>query len=296
MKRGSRAPPVARRPASRETLARRAARGMVRSPPPGTIENTEFAMTDLSPAVRYASLSGRSVFISGGGSGIGEAMVRAFADQGARVAFVDRADDPARRVAEETGALFLRCDVTDTAALEAAIASAASAHGPVTVLVNNAAHDERHEVADTTPELFDTRMAVNLKHQFFAARAVLPMMRAAGRGSIVNLGSISWRVATGHLSTYVTAKAGIEGLTRGLARDFGADGIRVNCIAPGWIMTARQRDLWVTPEALERLMQDQCLQRELEPVEIAKVALFLASDESSAMTGQTVVVDGGWSH
>ncbi len=183
---------------------------------------------------------------------------------------MDRAEAPSRQVGEETGALFLPGDVTDIAALERAIADAAGANGPVTVLVNNAAHDERHTVEETTPELFDHRLAVNLKHQYFAARAVLPMMRAAGRGAIVNLGSISWRVGTAHLTTYVTAKAGIEGLTRGLARDFGADGIRVNCIAPGWIMTERQRELWVTPGAIERLMQDQCLQRELEPVEIAR--------------------------
>ncbi len=253
-------------------------------------------MSAPAVAARYESLAGRSVFVSGGGSGIGEAIVRAFAGQGCRVAFVDVAEAPSRKLAGETGALFVPCDVTDVAALERAIAAAAEANGPVTVLVNNAAYDQRHTVEETTPELFDRRLAVNLKHQYFAARAVLPMMRAAGRGAIVNLGSISWRVGTAHLTTYVTAKAGIEGLTRGLARDLGPDGIRVNCIAPGWIMTERQRELWVTPEAIERLMQDQCLQRELEPVEIAKVALFLASDEASAMTGQTVVVDGGWTH
>lgn len=253
-------------------------------------------MTDLSPAVRYASLECRSVFVSGGGSGIGAAVVRAFAGQGAAVAFADRDAASSRALVAELGggALFLPCDVTDVAALEAAIAAAAAAHGPVTVLVNNAAHDERHTVEETTPALFDARIAVNLKHQYFAARAVIPMMRAAGRGAIVNLGSISWRVASADLSVYVTAKAGIEGLTRGLARDLGADGIRVNCIAPGWIMTERQKRLWVSPEGLAKLMRDQCLPRELEPVEIAKVALFLASDEASAMTGQTVIVDGGW--
>ena len=255
----------------------------------------------IEPAARYASLAGRSVFVSGGGAGIGEAVVRAFAGPGARVSFVDLVEDPARRLVEELTAAglearFARCDVTDTAALQAAILEAAEAFGPVTVLVNNAAHDQRHGVEEVDDAGFDAKIAVNLKHQFFAAQAVTPMMRASGGGAIVNMGSISWRVATRDLSVYVTAKAGIEGLTRGLARDLGPFEIRVNCIAPGWIMTERQRQLWVTPEGIEQLMRDQCLKRELEPVEVAKVALFRASDEASACTGQTFVVDGGWSH
>jgi NAD(P)-dependent dehydrogenase (short-subunit alcohol dehydrogenase family) len=256
-------------------------------------------MPQLPPAVRYASLASRTVLVSGGGSGIGESLVRAFAAQSCRVAFVDLAEEPSRALQAEMTAAgaevrFFPCDVTDIPALQAAIAAAAEVFGPVTVLVNNAAHDQRHTVEEITPERWDERLAVNLKHQFFAAQAVVPMMRAAGGGSIVNLGSISWRIGSGSLSTYVTAKAGVEGLTRGLARDLGPDGIRVNCIAPGWIMTRRQKELWVTPEAIAKLMQDQCLKRELQPEEVAKVALFLASDEASAMTGQTVVVDGGW--
>jgi NAD(P)-dependent dehydrogenase (short-subunit alcohol dehydrogenase family) len=254
---------------------------------------------ELAPAVRYASLEGRSVFVTGGGSGIGASLVRAFAGQGAKVAFVDIARDPSQALVAELSAAgltarFMPCDVTDLDALKAAIAGAAGAHGPVTVLLNNAAHDQRHTLEDVTPAYWDDRIAVNLRHQFFAAQTVAPMMRAAAMGAIVNMGSISWRVGSGDLSVYVTAKAAVEGMTRGLARELGPDGIRVNCIAPGWIMTERQLSLWLTAEAESKLMQDQCLKRRLDPVEIAKVAMFLASSEASAMTGQTVVVDGGW--
>ncbi len=256
---------------------------------------------NFAPAVRYDSLSGRSVLISGGGSGIGASIVRAFAGQGCKVAFVDLATGPSAALAAELNQAgdivrFLPCDVTDTPALDAAIAEAARAHGPVTVLVNNAALDDRHDFADVTPDDFDAKIAVNLRHHFFAAKAVAPMMKAAGGGSIINLGSISWRIASANMPVYVTAKAGIEGLTRGLARDLGPDDIRVNCIAPGWILTERQRALWYSPEAAVKLMQDQCLKRELHPNEIAKFALFLASSEASACTAQTFIVDGGWVH
>ena len=250
-------------------------------------------------ATRYQSLAGRVVFVSGGGSGIGAAIVRAFAGQGCRVAFVDLAVEPSEALAAELSAAgatvrFFPCDITDIPALEAAIAEAARVLGPVTILVNNAANDHRHGVDETTPEAWDARMAVNLKHHFFAARAVAPMMKAAGGGAIVNMGSISWRLNHGGMPAYVTAKAGIEGLTRGLARDLGPDNIRVNCIAPGWILTERQIELWLTPEAEEKLMRDQCLKRRLQPEEVARVALFLASDEASACTAQTFTVDGGW--
>ncbi len=256
-------------------------------------------MPSIAPAVRYQSLASRSVFVSGGGSGIGEAFVRAFAGQGCRVTFVDIAEEPSRRLAQdlaEGGASvrFTPCDVTDTAALEAAIEGAAAAHGPVTVLVNNAAHDQRHALDDLTPEYWDERLAVNLKHQVFAAKAVAPMMKAAGGGAIVNMGSISWRLNLGGLPAYVTAKAGVEGLTRGLARDLGPFEIRVNCIAPGWILTERQLKLWFRESDEARLMQDQCLKRRLDPLEVAKVGLFLASDEASGVTAQTVTVDAGW--
>jgi NAD(P)-dependent dehydrogenase (short-subunit alcohol dehydrogenase family) len=256
---------------------------------------------DFAAAVRYASLEGRSVVVTGGGSGIGAAIVRAFAGQGARVTFLDLAREPSLALAAELRAggatvRFSHTDVTDLKALKSAIVEAAAAHGPVTVLVNNAAHDQRHGIEEVTPAYWEDRIAVNLRHQFFAAQAVIPMMRGEGRGAIVNLGSISWRVGSGDLPVYVTAKAAVEGMTRGLARDLGSDGIRVNCVAPGWIMTERQLALWVKPETEARLMQDQCLKRRLQPVEVAKVVMFLASDEASAMTGQTVIVDGGWTH
>lgn len=248
---------------------------------------------------RYPSLANKVVFVSGGGSGIGASIVRAFAGQGCRVAFVDRAVAPSEALAAELvagGAVvrFFHCDITDIAALENTIDDAARALGPVGVLVNNAANDQRHTIDETTPEAWDAGMAVNLRHQFFAARAVAPMMKAAGGGAIINMGSISWRLNLGGMPTYVTAKAGIEGLTRGLARDLGRDGIRVNCIAPGWILTERQIELWLTPEAETRLMEDQCLKRRLEPDDVARVALFLASDEAGACTAQTFTVDGGW--
>ena len=257
-------------------------------------------MTDLPPpAVQYQSLVSRSVFVSGGGSGIGEAFVRAFAGQGSRVTFADVAVEPSEALVRElcdagASVRFERTDVTDIAALERAIDGAAAAYGPGTVLVNNAANDTRHTVEATTPEAWDAAMAVNLRHQFFAARKVATMMKAAGGGAIVNMGSISWRLNLGGLPAYVTAKAGVEGLTKGLARDLGPDGIRVNCIAPGWILTERQLALWFKPENEPRLMEDQCLKRRLQPVDVAKVALFLASDEAGAMTAQTLVVDGGW--
>jgi D-xylose 1-dehydrogenase len=253
----------------------------------------------IAPSVRYQSLVDRSVFVTGGGSGIGASIVRAFAGQGARVTFVDVAREPSEALAtelRETGSSvrFTECDVTDTGALRRAIDEAAEAFGPVTVLINNAAHDQRHSIEEMTPEYWDNRIAVNLKHQFFAAQAVIPQMRGAGGGAIVNMGSTSWRLSHAGMPAYVTAKAGVEGLTRGLARDLGPDEIRVNCIAPGWILTERQIALWLTPEAEAKLMRDQSLKRRLDPMEIAKAAMFLASDEASAITAQTLIVDGGW--
>ena len=254
---------------------------------------------DLSPAVSYRSLDGRSVFVSGGGSGIGATIVEAFANQGAAVAFVDLAAAPSQALCGRLSAggatvRYIRCDLTDIPALEAAIADAAMAHGPIDVLINNGADDQRHAIADTTPDMWDERLAVNLRHQFFAAKAVLPGMRAAGRGAIVNMGSISWRIGSTGMPAYVAAKAAIEGLTRSLARELGPDGIRVNCVAPGWIMTERQIALWLTPQAEARLMEDQAIKRRLQPIEVAKAVMFLASEEASAITGQTLIVDGGW--
>jgi D-xylose 1-dehydrogenase len=254
----------------------------------------------VSAYASYPSLQGRSVLVTGGGSGIGAAEVEHFAAQGARVAFVDIAIEPSRALVETIAAqghprpLFIRCDLRDIEALRAAILQAGEAHGPITVLINNAAHDERHAFDTVTPEYWDDRMAVNLRHQFFAAQAVHPMMKAAGGGSIVNFGSVSWMIGQGGMPGYTTAKSAVMGLTRSLARDFGPDNIRVNSIAPGWIMTQRQRDLWLTPEGEEEIMKQQCLKRKLYPDDIARVVLFLAADDAGAITNQTYIVDGGW--
>ena len=248
----------------------------------------------------YPSLKSSSVFITGGGSGIGAALVRHFAAQESKVAFVDIAEEASRNLVAEIEAeghpapSFLPCDLRDIEALRAAIAEAAEINGPITVLINNAAHDERHAIESVTPDYWDERMAVNLRHQFFAAQAVAPMMKAAGGGSIINFGSTSWMIGQGGMPGYTAAKSAIMGLTRGLARDLGADNIRVNSIAPGWIMTERQIKLWLTPEGEQQLMERQCLKRKLQPDDVARLALFLASDDSSAMTNQTYICDGGW--
>ena len=250
-------------------------------------------------AATYPDLAGRVVLVTGGASGIGEAIVRRFAAQGSRVGFLDIKDDAGQALAAELGGAdagirYVHADLTDIAALRAAVSAVRDALGPITVLVNNAAHDERHRTEDVTPEYWDGRVAVNLRHQFFAAQAVLPDMQAAGGGSIINFGSVSWMVGQGGMAAYTACKSAVLGLTRSLARDYGPDNIRVNAIAPGWIMTQRQKELWLTPEGRQELMQRQCLKRELQPDEIARVTLFLASEEASACTNQHYVVDGGW--
>jgi NAD(P)-dependent dehydrogenase (short-subunit alcohol dehydrogenase family) len=250
---------------------------------------------------RYPSLRGQLVFISGGATGIGASLVEHFAQQGAQVAFVDLLEDAGHELAERLAAegatrpFFQPCDLRDIPALQAAIATVHDRLGPVTVLLNNAAHDERHKLEDVTVAYWEDRMQVNLRHQFFAAQAVAPMMRKAGRGSIVNMGSVSWHVGQGGMPAYTTAKAGIEGLTRGLARDLGPDRIRVNCIIPGWIMTKRQLDLWLNAEAERELMQSQCLKEKVFPADVARMALWLAAEDSRMCTSQTWVVDAGWS-
>jgi D-xylose 1-dehydrogenase len=254
----------------------------------------------MSSFAVYPSLKGRSVLVTGGGSGIGAQIVRRFCEQGAKVAFidVDRAASEAL-VQEITGGnrpapLFLPCDLRDIAALQSAVAEAAAANGPITALVNNAARDDRHAWDTVTPEFWDERFAVNLRHQFFAAQAVQPMMKAAGGGSIINMGSTSWMVGQGGMAAYTAAKSAVLGLTRSLARDWGPDNIRVNSVAPGWIMTERQQSMWLTPEGERELMTRQCLKRKLYPDDIARVVLFLCADDSSAMTNQSYIVDGGW--
>jgi NAD(P)-dependent dehydrogenase (short-subunit alcohol dehydrogenase family) len=250
------------------------------------------------PAI-YPDLAGRSVVVTGGGGGIGAAIVRAFAAQGARVGFIDIAEAASKALAAELIAgggdvRFAQADLTDIDQLRAAIADLRAAQGPVSVLVNNAAHDERHATEDVTPDYFDGRIAVNLKHSFFATQAVLPDMKAAGSGSIINFSSISWMSGSGGMAVYTAAKSAMLGLTRSLARDYGGFNIRVNAIAPGWIRTERQEKLWITPEGEDRAMAAQCLKRWLMPDEVARFALFLASDDASACTGQHYVVDGGW--
>jgi D-xylose 1-dehydrogenase len=248
---------------------------------------------------QYPSLPDRVVFITGGGAGIGAEEVTQFATQGAKVAFVDIADEPSRalvatlRDAGHPAPLYQRCDLRDVGALRAAIAEAARQLGPIGVLVNNAANDQRHKWEDVTPEYWDERMATNLRHQFFAIQAAAPIMREAGGGSIINFGSASWHNMQGGMPAYTTAKAGVEGLTRGMARDLGADGIRVNTVIPGWIMTERQVTLWLTTEAEENLMRVQCLKQKLVPADVARLVLWLASDDSRMCSGQLWVVDGG---
>jgi NAD(P)-dependent dehydrogenase (short-subunit alcohol dehydrogenase family) len=245
----------------------------------------------------YASLKDRVVLVSGGASGIGEAVVRAFVAQEAKVGFLDIADDAARALQADLGAQsrlhYEHCDVTDIAALRGAIENVRNALGPITILINNAAHDQRHTIDDVTPEFWDDRIAVNLKHQFFAAQAVYPDMKAANNGSIVNLGSSAWMLSEANLAIYSTAKAGVQGLTRSLARELGGYNIRVNAVVPGWIMTQRQIDLWLTPEAEVDLLQRQCIKRKLYPDDVARLVLFLASDDSSGCTNQSYVIDGG---
>lgn len=254
----------------------------------------------MSSWASYPSLNGRSVLVTGGGSGIGAQIVRRFCEQGSKVAFVDidrqASGELVGALSEEglAAPLFLPCDLRDIAALQEAVRQAGETNGPITVLVNNAARDDRHPFDTVTPEYWDERFAANLRHQFFAAQAAYPMMKEAGGGSIINMGSTSWMVGQGGMAAYTAAKSGVLGLTRSLARDWGADNIRVNSLAPGWIMTERQKNLWLTPAGEQELMARQCLKRQLVPDDIARVVLFLASDDSGAMTNQSYIVDGGW--
>jgi NAD(P)-dependent dehydrogenase (short-subunit alcohol dehydrogenase family) len=256
-------------------------------------------MTEPAGYATYPSLRDRTVFITGGATGIGAEFVAQFARQGARVGFVDIQDEPAAKLTAELGSQgtapwYQACDVSDARRLQDAISACAAELGPVDVLVNNAADDERRPVEEMTEQFWDTKFAVNLRPMFFAAQAVAPAMRARQRGSIINLGSITWRVGFANVAAYATAKAAIEGLTRSLARDLGSVGIRVNCLIPGWTMTERQLAGWVTPEAEREIDRAQCLPGRLQPADIARMALWLAADDSRMYTSQTWVVDGGW--
>jgi NAD(P)-dependent dehydrogenase (short-subunit alcohol dehydrogenase family) len=240
----------------------------------------------------YPSLAGRHVLVTGGASGIGAELVAQFAAQGSRVAFLDREVAAGEAVAAATGARFLACDLTDIAALRAAVA-AVLADGPVAVLVNNAARDDRHTLDALEPDYWDERLATNLRHMAFCVQAVVPGMREARAGSIINMGSVSWMRAMGGMPAYTTAKAAVRGLTRGIARELGAFGIRVNEVVPGWVFTERQERLWAAPERVAAHLAAQCLPSKLMPPDIARMVLWLAADDSAMVTAQHFVVDGG---
>ncbi|MEL6784042.1 MAG: SDR family oxidoreductase [Pseudomonadota bacterium] len=247
----------------------------------------------------YPSLKGKTVLISGGGSGIGAAMVRRFCEQGCKVGFLDIADEPSQALQNELAdaghtAAYHHCDVTDIEALQASIATVTDTFGPIGVLVNNAAHDQRHKWQDVTSDYWDERIAINIKHQFFAAQAVAPGMKELGGGSIINMGSTSWMIGNGGMACYTASKSAVLGLTRSLARDLGPDNIRVNSIAPGWIITERQRENWLDEAGKEAIFRQQCLKRYLVEDDIARPVLFFASDEAGACTNQSYIVDGGW--
>lgn len=246
-------------------------------------------------SARYPDLEGSTVYVSGGASGIGAAIVRAFAGQRARVAFIDLDEASAQVLASELGdaVRFWRCDVRDIAALQSTIAQAGRVFGPLRVLVNNAARDDRHALEDVTPAFWDDNLAVNLRHHFFAAQAAAPQMTAAGGGAIINLGSVSWMRGRPRLAAYTSAKAAVLGLTRTLARELGGSNIRVNSIVPGAVDTARQRALWMSPDQDRELIEQQCLKFRVSEDDIAQAALFLASAQARAITGQSIVVDAG---
>jgi len=258
----------------------------------------------------YPDLQGKRVVVTGGGSGIGAELVTAFAGQGAQVWFLDIADaasqalvtslttplppslaTPARSMHPPR---YLHCDLTDLDALAAAFAAIERDAGGIDILLNNAANDDRHGIDDVTPAYWENRMAVNLRHQFFCAQAAVRMMRAQGGGVILNFGSISWYLASSRLALYMTAKAGIEGLSRGLARDHGPDGIRVNTVIPGAVRTPRQQALWHTPEEEARILAGQCLPRRVEMQDVAALSLFLASNNARSCSGREYFVDAGW--
>lgn len=254
----------------------------------------------MSRWATYPSLEGRVVLVTGGATGIGAAVVEGFAAQRAQVVFLDIAEDAAEELnsrLQKSGhdrAAFFRCDLTRIEHLQTAVEQILAQFGTVDVLVNNAANDARHRIDEVTPESWDEMMAVNLKHQFFMTQAVVPAMRRAGRGSIINMSSISWVIPSTNVPVYVTAKAAIVGMTRTLAHELGGDNIRVNCVMPGAIATERQRRLWLTEEYKAEVLRRQALKRLIEPEEVARLVLFLASDDSAAITNQSYVIDGGW--
>ncbi len=249
--------------------------------------------------VTFHDLKDASVFITGGGSGIGAALTEGFLAQGAKVAFVDLNAEGATALCDGMEAkygarpLFIQCDIRDVALLREATGAAKAAHGPVSVLVNNAARDDRHTLDALSVEEWDQSIAINLRPHFFTAQAVATDMAAAGGGSIINISSNSYMLGLAGYPAYVAAKAGIAGLTKALARELGPKGIRINCLVPGWVMTERQKTVWVTPDALQTCLDQQALKTTIEPEDMASACLFLASKASRMMTGQTLVIDGG---
>lgn len=254
----------------------------------------------MSKRATYHDLEGASVFVTGGGSGIGAELVRGFLEQGAQVAFCDLNDAQgfADEVAAETGnrPMFVQADVTDIPGLHAAMDAAEAAHGPLEVLVNNAANDKRHSILEADEAFWDWSVGINFKSYFFACQRALRSMKAAGKGRIVNYSSVSFMMGQTGMAAYTGSNAGIMGMSRSLAREFGPHGIRVNSIAPGWVMTPKQKEVWVTPEALAETMERQCIPAEIEPIDMVAPTLFLASNASHMMTGQVLVVDGGVVH
>jgi NAD(P)-dependent dehydrogenase (short-subunit alcohol dehydrogenase family) len=257
-------------------------------------------MQPLNLPVVYPSLQDRVIVVTGGASGIGAAIVEAFASQLASVVFLDVQDDAARLLIEKIEdagskvATYCRCDLSDMASLQKTIAHILERFGKIDVLINNAGNDTRHSIEAVTPEFWDSCMAVNLKQQFFACQSVIPGMREAGHGSIINMSSIAWTIPSTGLPVYVTAKAAIVGMTRTLAHELGGSNVRVNCIMPGAIVTTRQKELWFTPEYEAEILHRQALKRLITPDEVAHLVLFLASDASAAITNQSFVIDAGW--
>jgi NAD(P)-dependent dehydrogenase (short-subunit alcohol dehydrogenase family) len=248
----------------------------------------------------YPSLRGRRVLITGGATGIGASLVKQFARQGSRVAFFDIQNAPAGELVESIAAeglprpMYLHCDLTNLNAMKTVVNDVLAKFDGLDVLVNNAANDQRHKIDEVTPEFWDQSMALNLRPHFFMAQAVLPSMRKAGGGSIINMSSIGWIIPSTGMPVYVAAKAAIVGLTRTLAHELGADNIRVNAVLPGAIATERQKQLWYTPEYLSNIQRNQALKRQIEPDEVARLVLFLAADDSSAITNQSYIIDAGW--
>ena len=252
----------------------------------------------MSEIASYPSLKDKVVLVTGGATGIGESIVKNFLEQGSNVAFLDKDNELGNKVVKKLDnknnkVIFKECDLVDIIDLKKKIKEIQIELGPISILVNNAGNDERHNIDDVTPEFWDNRMNVNLRHYFFTVQSVYKDMKKIGKGSIINIGSYSWMLAQGGMPGYTTAKSAIMGLTRTLARDLGVYDIRVNCVVPGWIMTKRQKDLWLTPEIEEETMERQCVKRLLIPKDISRMVLFFASDQSSGISAQNYVVDGG---